>query len=79
MVTYDSRGMTWDQWNKLTEELFAQQQLGNVPEERWRDWVDGLIGVGYFQNSGVADHRGFNTWQEWADHFLGTMSINYLV
>jgi hypothetical protein len=41
--------------------------------------VDGLIGVGYFQNSGVADHRGFNTWQEWADHFLGTMSINYLV
>lgn len=76
MVTYDPRGMTWDQWNALTAELFAQQQLGTVPEQNWKEWVDALIGVGYFQNSGVADARGFDTWQDWANHLLGTMSIN---
>jgi hypothetical protein len=76
MVTYDPRGMSWDQWNALTEELFAQQQLGVVPEDRWHEWVDALVGVGLFQNSGVADSRGFDTWQDWATHLLGTMSVN---
>jgi hypothetical protein len=76
MVTYDPRGMTWDQWNALTEELFSQQQLGVVPEDQWRTWVDALVGVGLFQNSGVADSRGFDTWQDWAYHLIGTMSVN---
>jgi hypothetical protein len=76
LVAYDPRGMTWDQWNALTEELFAQQQLGVVPEAQWRTWVDALVGVGLFQNSGVADSRGFDTWQDWANHLIGTMSIN---
>jgi len=76
MVTYDPRGMTWDQWNALTSELFAQQELGIVPEDRWREFADGIIGVGFFQNSGVADSRGFENWQDWAYHLLGTMSVN---
>jgi len=76
MVTYDPRGMTWDQWNALTAELFAQQELGVVSEDRWKEWVDALVGVGLFQNSGVADSRGFDTWQDWANHLLGTMSLN---
>ena len=76
MVTYDPRYMTWDQWCALTAELFAQQDLGTVPEERWSEWVDALIGIGYFQNSGVADSRGFNNWQDWAYHLIGTMNLN---
>lgn len=76
MVTYDPRGMTWDEWNALTAELFAQQELGTVPEDQWTQWVDALVGVGLFQNSGVADSRGFDTWQDWANHLLGTMSLN---
>jgi len=75
MVTYDSRGMTWDQYCKLMEELFAPQQLGHVPEEEWRTWVDGMNGIGYFVNSGIPDQRQFATWQEWAESMIGIMSI----
>jgi hypothetical protein len=56
-------------------ELFAPQQLGYVPEEDWRQWVDGLNGIGYFVESGVPDHRGFQSWQEWAERMAGLMSV----
>ena len=75
MIAYDHRGMTWDQYNKLMEELFAANQLGNVPEDKWRDWVDGMNGIGYFVQSGIPDHRGFATWQDWAAQMTGIMSI----
>lgn len=74
-ITYDPRGMTWDQYCKLTEEQFASNQLGHVPEENWRAWVDGLNGIGYFVQSGVPDHRGFDTWQQWAQSMCGIMSV----
>lgn len=75
MVTYDPRGMKWDQYCSLMAELFAAQELGTVPEERWRDWVDGMTGIGYFVNSGVPDSRGFETWQDWAQRLVGIMDI----
>lgn len=75
MIAYDPRDMTWDQYNKLMEELFAANQLGNVPEDKWRDWVDGMNGIGYFVQSGIPDHRGFATWQDWAAQMTGIMSI----
>jgi hypothetical protein len=75
MTPYDPRGMTWDQWCKLTEEQFAPQQLGHLPEESWREWVDGMTGIGYFINSGVPDSRNFENWQDWAQQFVGIMRI----
>ena len=75
MITYDPRGMTWDQYCKLMAELFAPQQLGYVDEENWRSWVDGLNGIGYFVQSGVPDHRGFTDWRDWAKQMTGIMSI----
>lgn len=75
MISYDPRGMTWDQYCKLMAELFAPNQLGFVPEEHWRDWVDGLNGIGYFVQSGVPDHRGFETWDQWAQNMVGIMDI----
>jgi len=75
MITYDPRGMTWDQYCKLMAELFAPNQLGYVSEENWRDWVDGLNGIGYFVQSGVPDHRGFNFWYEWAERMTGIMNV----
>ena len=75
MITYDPRGMEWDQYCKLMEELFASNQLGHVPEERWRDWVDGMNGIGYFVQSGMPDHRPFDNWQEWAKAASGIMNI----
>ena len=75
MVIYDQRGMEWDSWCALMAELFAAQQLGTLPEERWTEWVDGLSGIGYFGNSGVPDSRGFETWQDWAQALVGIMDI----
>lgn len=75
MIAYDPRGMTWDQYCKLMEELFSAQQLGHAPEDRWREWVDGMVGIGYFNNSGVPDHRGFKSWQDWAKAVCGIMNV----
>ena len=75
MITYDPRNLTWDQWCARMAELFAGQQLGTVPEERWKDWANGMEGIGYFVQSGVPDARGFDDWREWAERMAGIMSI----
>lgn len=75
MVTYDPRGMNWDQWCALTSELFASQSLGTVPEEKWKQWADSVAGISNFMDSGVPDSRGFLTWQEWATRLTGIMTI----
>lgn len=74
-VAYDPRGMPWTAWCSLTAEQFAAQQLGTAPEDQWASWVDALSGIAYFMNSGVPDSRGFDTWQDWAQQFVGIMSI----
>lgn len=75
MIVYDPRGLTWDYYCRLMEELFAPQQLGHVTEDKWRDWVDGMNGIGYFVQSGIPDHRQFATWQEWAENMVGIMNL----
>lgn len=75
MIVYDPRGMSWDQYCKLMAELFASNQLGYVPEDKWRSWVDGMNGIGYFVQSGIPDHRNYGTWQEWATAMCGIMNI----
>ena len=75
MTTYDPRGMSWDRWCPLMAELFAGQQLGTLPEDRWREWADGMAGIGYFMNSGVPSTNTFETWQDWAQNLVGIMSI----
>lgn len=75
MITYDPRGMVWDQYCKLMAELFASNQLGNVPEDNWRQWVDGMNGIGYFVQSGVPDHRNYENWQDWAQAMCGIMNL----
>ena len=75
MISYDPRGMTWDQYCKLMAELFAPNQLGYVEEENWRQWVDALSGIGYFSESGVPDSRGFEHWYVWAEQVAGILSV----
>lgn len=75
MIVYDPRGMSWTQYCGLMAELFAPQQLGVVPEDKWRDWVDGINGIGYFVQSGVPDHRNFASWEDWAKALCGIMTI----
>jgi len=75
MVTYDPRGMNWDQYCKLMEELFAPNQLGHVPEEKWKEWANGLNGIGYFVESGIPDPRNYSDWRDWAMNMVGIMSV----
>lgn len=75
MVVYDPRYMSWNQWCALMAELFAPQQLGTVPEEKWKDWASGMNGIGYFTESGVPDPRGFTDWRGWACALVGAMSV----
>jgi len=77
-TTFDPRDLTWDYWCASTAQQFAAQQLGTVPEEQWRDWADGMQGIGYFVNSGVPDARNFETWQDWAKSLVGIMDIDYI-
>ena len=74
-TTFDPRDLTWDYWCSSMADLFASQQLGTAPEERWRDWANGMQGIGYFVNSGVPDARNFETWQDWAKSLVGIMDI----
>ena len=77
-TTFDPRDLSWDLWCASMADLFASQQLGTVPEERWRDWANGMQGIGYFVNSGVPDARNFETWQDWAKSLVGIMDIDYI-
>ena len=74
-VVLDPRNLTWDEWCPRMAELFASNQLGTAPEEKWRDWADGVVGIGYFTQSGVADQRVFETWQDWAFALTNAMTI----
>ena len=75
MIVYDPRGHSWDTWCALMAELFASNQLGTLPEERWREWGNAVANIGYFMASGVADTRSFETWEDWATHLVGSMTI----
>jgi hypothetical protein len=75
MTVFDPRGLEWDQYCALMAELFASNQLGTVPEENWRDWVNGVSGIGYFMNSGVPDASAFDNWQDWAQQLVGIKDI----
>jgi hypothetical protein len=67
--------MEWPQYCKLMAELFSSNDIGYVEEDRWRDWVDGISGIGFFTQSAIPDQRMYATWQEWADQMVGIMSL----
>lgn len=75
MTAYDPRGMDWDQYCKLMVELFATRQLSVVPEENWREWVDGFSAFGGLEQSGLPDSRAFHNWEDWAKQAVGIMNI----
>lgn len=75
MISYDPRGMDWDEYCKLMEELFAPNQIGNVTEEDWRTWVDGLNGIGFFAQSAIPGHEYYEDWQSWAQAMCGIMNV----
>jgi hypothetical protein len=75
MITYDPRGMEWPQYCKLMAELFSSNDIGYVEEDRWRDWVDGINGIGYFAQSAIPDQRLFEKWQDWAEQMVGIMNL----
>jgi hypothetical protein len=78
MISYDPRFMPWAKWCALMAELFAPNQLGTVPEEQWKEWAAGMVGIGYFTESGIPDPRGFSEWRDWATQLCGIISITQI-
>ena len=68
---YDPRNLTWDAWCSLMSELFAANQLGVVSKDNWRQWADGVSGIGRF--AGAPGSAGFQTWQDWAFAFANAL------
>lgn len=75
MLAYDPRGLEWDLYCSLMAELFSSNDIGTVTEDRWREWVDGIAGIGYFGESDIPDHRLFDSWQAWAENMVGIMNL----
>jgi hypothetical protein len=67
--------MEWPFYCSLMAELFSANDIGTVPEENWRDWVNAINGLGNFGQSGTPDARAFDTWQDWAVEMVGIMSL----
>jgi len=78
MIIPRPTGLTWDVWCERMAELFSNQQLGTVPEANWKDWANGIQGIGYFVQNGVPDARFHDNWQDWAEQVVGAMNITYL-
>ena len=76
MVTYDPRGMTWDQYCNLMQELFSISPFGSVDESHWQDFGIRMIANGYFANSAIPDPRAYPTWQNWAEALRGILSLS---
>jgi len=74
-IVYDPRGLTWDNYCRYMQELFAANDLGTMPEEKWQTWAAGVNGIGYFVQSGVPDPRSFQNWQDWAMALVGIMTV----
>ena len=65
-MTVDPRFLEPREWVARTTPLLVT--FGTIPvlldPERWREWADGIAGIGRF--TGAPDSRGFATWQDWA-------------
>ena len=74
-VVYDPRYLSWDQWASLMVEAYAGQQL-EIPhdETKWREWANGLHGIGLFSSDAVPSASSFQNWQDWAQAVVGAVA-----
>lgn len=74
-LVYDPRFHTWDSWSSLMCEAYAAQQLGiGVPEEKWKDWADGVNAINLFNNEAIPSPELFATWVDWATALMNAVN-----
>ena len=67
-LVYDQRMHTFESWSALMVEAYAAQQLTiGLPEERWREFAAGLMGIDIFQSEALPSPNLFENWQDWVD------------
>ena len=74
-LVYDPRYHTFASWSALMCEGYAAQQLEiNCPEERWKEWAAGLVGIDIFQSEAVPSPYQFDNWQDWATQLVNSVN-----
>lgn len=64
-------GMSFVAWASVITEQLAEQGVPIATNEStWRDWVNGLLSTAGL--AWVPRTEGFETWQQWADAFVGS-------
>lgn len=73
-LVYDPRYHSWESWACLMCELYATQMLMMPPpEEKWKDWAEGLKAIDVFTNEGIPGPAPFDDWMEWAQAVVGAV------
>jgi hypothetical protein len=73
-LVYDPRYQSWDNWSSLMVEAYAAQNLQiGIPEEKWKDWAEGLMAIDVFQNESIPNPYLYEKWQDWASALVGSM------
>ena len=76
-LIYDPRNHTFESWQALMCEAYAEQPLQiNVAETNWREWGQHLLSVAYLNDNGMANPELFENWQEWAQHLVNIVNQN---
>jgi hypothetical protein len=69
-VPYTTYLQTWDNWNSLMIEAFADQSFPKVDEASWPIFANAFAGSPVLQEFAIPNAAGFDTWQEWANQVL---------
>jgi hypothetical protein len=74
LVIPDPSGLKFEQWGGVVaEQLAANGISAPMNEDSWKTWVCALFYVPELVDKNIPTADGFLTWQEWAQHFIGSV------
>ena len=74
-LIYDPRNHTFESWQALMCEAYAEQPLLiNVPETNWREWGQHLLSVAHLNENAPPNPELFSNWQEWAQALVNVVN-----
>lgn len=67
-------GLKFTDWGALVAEQLAEFGISSpYNEDSWKTWVCALFYVPELVEMNIPTADGFETWQEWANQFIGSV------